>query len=268
MTVLSARWSAAPRRVAVIVPPVAVGIAFLVLWELAVTVFDISAFLLPKPSAIWSALLDQWSIIMEAARSTASNAITGLVIGVVLGVFAALLTSRSRSAREIVTPIAAGIAAMPIIALAPVFNVWFGITTSTAKQLVVTIVVFMPVFVNVSKGLAQAEATQLELMRSFAASPAAVMRKVRIPTALPYLFSALRLAASLSIIAAIVAEYFGGRRDALGVYIQQAAGLTRYDQAWAGVLVACVIGISLFVVVLIAERVAMPWAGSQRQQRS
>lgn len=258
---MSSTWR---RRLAVVLPPVVVGVGFLALWELAVNVFEIDAFLLPKPSAIWNALIDDWPVIWSATRTTAYVAITGLLAGSALGILAALVAARFSIANSLLTPLAAAVAAMPIVALAPLFNKWFGITTPTANQAVVTVVVFFPVFVNTAKGLTQVSPSALELMRSYAAGPTTVLRRVRLPNALPFLFGSLRLAGSLSVIAAIVAAYFGGSRDNLGVYITQTAGFSRYANAWAAVLMACVLGLVLFAATTLLERLAMPWHSARR----
>ena len=133
----------------------------------------------------------------------------------------------------------------------------------------VAAVVFFPVMINVTKGLTQVERGHLELLASYAASPGRVTRAVRVPNALPYLFAALEVAASLAVIAAIVTEYFGGPREARGVYIAQQAGLFRFTEAWAAVVAAAAIGLGLYALVLVAERLATPWQrpASRRARR-
>jgi NitT/TauT family transport system permease protein len=123
----------------------------------------------------------------------------------------------------------------------------------------VLVLVFFPVFINTARGLVQVDPSQLELMDSYAAGRWSVMRHVRIPNALPYLFTAMKLASSLAVIGAIVAEYFGGRQDALGQIITQNAGLTRYAAAWAAVAAGALIGGALYALVVIGERLAIPW---------
>ena len=124
---------------------------------------------------------------------------------------------------------------------------------------VVVVVVFFPVFVNTARGLLEVESAQLELMRSYGAPELAVLRQVRIPNALPFFLTSLRLAAPLSVIAAIVAEYFGGPQNRLGPVITQNASVARYDVAWAAIVVASVIGLALFAIAVVVERLAMPW---------
>jgi NitT/TauT family transport system permease protein len=130
---------------------------------------------------------------------------------------------------------------------------------------VVVVLVFFPVFINTARGLIEADPSHLELMNSYAAGRWRVMRDVRIPNALPYLFSAMKLSSSLAVIGAIVAEYFGGRQDVLGQVITQQAGLTRYAEAWAAVVAGAVIGAALYTIVVVAERLGISWDATGQQ---
>ena len=247
------------RRLVQLLPPLLVGVAFLTLWEVFVVVKDIKPFLLPKPSLIWQQMRDGHSEIWAAAIHSGTNALVGLVCGTVLGVGFALVSSRFRVLSDMVTPLAAGLNAMPIIALAPLFNNVFSTTSAIPRRLVVTIIVFFPVFINVLKGLTQVDPTHLELMRSYAASDTEIARRVRVPNALPFLFTALKVAASLCVIAAVVAEYFGGLQDGLGSRITSAAANSAYGRAWAYVAGSCALGLVFFLAAVVLERLAMPW---------
>ncbi|HUG85731.1 MAG TPA: ABC transporter permease subunit [Euzebya sp.] len=254
----AAAW--ARRRAGGILAPLAGGIAILLIWEVVLAVLAPERFLLPRPSVIALALVEHAEQIGSAARSTGYVAVTGLLAGIVLGVVAALLVSLSRTVGEAVTPMAVAVNAMPIIALAPVFNAWFGSLAPRSNQAVVAVVVFFPVFIGTVKGLTQVETIHLELMESMAASRWRILREVRIPGAMPYFFTACKVVASLAVIAAIVDEYFGGRQDALGPLIVQSAGLSRYDDAWAAVAAGAAMGIALYLAVVLIERLSMPWA--------
>ncbi|GJM36921.1 MAG: ABC transporter permease [Acidimicrobiales bacterium] len=246
-------------RISTIVVPLVFGAIFFSLWEWMVRAFDIKQFLLPSPSSIYTAVGDNAQRIWDGVEITGGNAVYGLIVGSIIAILAALLSSRWDWFSDVVTPIASGMAAVPIVSLAPVFNIWFGSTNSFSRRLVVIVVVFFPVFVNVTKGLTQVDSIHVELMRSQAASEWSVIRRVRIPNAIPFLMSSLRLASSLAIISAIVAEYFGGTQGSLGQLITQSAGLSRYDIAWAAVLGASAVGIAMFAAVAAVEWVAMPW---------
>ncbi len=255
------------QRLNSLIPAAIAGVVLFGLWELAVRLLGIQEFLLPKPSSIVQALSDNWSStegvgtvsLRQAGWNTAKIAISGLVVGVVLGALLALLVTRFTKLGRTVTPFAVAANATPIVALAPIFNAWFGLTSPVSNQAVVVVVVFFPVFVNTARGLLEVEPDQLELMRSYGASPLSILRQVRIPNAAPFFLTSLRLAAPLSVIAAIVAEYFGGPQDRLGPVITQNASFARYDVAWAAIVVASAVGLALFVLAVSIERLAMPW---------
>ncbi len=247
--------------------PLIAGVVILGGWELTLLVTSPDGFMLPPPSEIVGAMADNWSAVWEAALNTGFVIVTGLVVGVLVGVAAALLVTRFRTANEIITPLAVALNAVPIIALAPIFNAWFGLLGARSNQAIVVVLVFFPIFINTAKGLTQVEPSQIELMESYAAGKWTITREVRIPNAMPFFFTALKLSSSLAVIAAIVAEYFGGRQDALGPLITQSAGLTRYDDAWAAVLAGTFIGAVLYGLAGLFERLAMPWHASIRSER-
>ncbi len=249
-------------------PAVVVGIVFFGTWEIFMRILKLKEFLLPKPSSIVKEVVNQWSgaegtlstaPLKTAGWNTGYIAVTGLILGLVLGVTLALTVTRFRRIGGTLTPFAVAVNATPIIALAPIFNNWFGITGNFSNQAIVMVVVFFPVFINTAKGLTDVHPDQLELMRSYGSSDFTILRRVRIPNAIPFFLTSLRLAAPLCVIAAIVAEYFGGPQDRLGPVITQNASFTRYDSAWAAIVVASAIGLSLFGLALLVERFAMPW---------
>ncbi len=256
--VVATRGRPAWARPAIVLPPVIVGVVGLVGWELVVDVFHIQKFLLPKPSAILDAFVENRTAIWTGARKTGWVAISGLVVGVFVAVVAALLCSRSKVLAGVLTPLASALAATPIVALAPVYFKWFGQVAPTAKQAVVVSVVVFPVLVGTARGLLDCQAVHLELMRTYAAGEWRTMREVRVPNALPFFFTSLKVASSLAVIAAIVSEYFGGEQGTLGGVITQSAGLSRYDRAWAAVLAASILGMGLYALVSIIERLALP----------
>jgi NitT/TauT family transport system permease protein len=256
------------RRLGYYSPTVAIALAVILLWELIVIVFNIQQFLLPKPSAIFSEFMlqvnlwltpDERSILFDASGATFWEAIGGFVIGCGSGILIALITSRWTIVSEATMPFAIAANSVPIIAFAPIMNNWFGITNPASKMAIVAIIVFFPTMINSVRGLTLVDVSQLELMRSYAAKPSHILFKLRIPNALPYIFSALRVASSLSVIGAVVSEFFGGPRATLGVYITQEASGFNFASAWSAILMASLIGIAFYVVVLLLERWLMPW---------
>ena len=249
-------------------PAVLVAVGFILLWQAAVTVLEIERFVLPAPFAIGQAFGTYFSEIWAAASYTATEAVGGLVIGVVAGLLVGGLTARSVGVRESVLPFAIAINSIPIIAFAPIMNNWFGLANPMSKMMVAALLVFFPVMINTVRGLTSVDQAALELMRSTAASDLTVLRKVRIPNALPYIFTSLKVAATLATIGAIVGEYFGAPRASLGQYIAQHAAYFNFERSWAAIVLAAAIGIGLYLLVLLAERLLMPWHTSFRAQES
>lgn len=274
-TMTAKSWTAdIRRRVLYYFPTIAIAVAVILLWEFLVVIFNIQQFLLPKPSAIFSEFMlqvdlwlkpDERSILFDASGATFWEAIGGFVIGCGSGILIALITSRWTIVSEATMPFAIAANSVPIIAFAPIMNNWFGITNPASKMAIVSIIVFFPTMINTVRGLTLVDAEQLELMRSYAAKPAHVMFNLRIPNALPYIFSALRVASALSLIGAVVAEFFGGPRATLGVYITQQASDFDFAKAWTAILMASLIGIGFYLTVLILERRLMPWHVSFRE---
>ncbi len=239
--------------------PIAVGVLFLAGWQALVVGNDIKPYLLPKPSAIWEQVVHNREDILTTARVTGTNALVGLLAGAILGILVALVASRFRVLDSMLVPLAAAVNAMPIIALAPIFNTMFSTTSSVPRRLVVALVVFFPLFINALRGLRQVAPIHRELMDSYAAGGWTFARTVRIPGALPFVFTGLRLGAALAVIAAVVAEYFGGLQNGLGTRITSAASNTAYPRAWAYVAAACALGLLFYLVATALERIAMPW---------
>ncbi len=252
------------RRLANWLPAAVLFVGGLLFWEAIVRAFSIKGFILPAPSAIASAFVAEWAALRTAGVSTFATALAGLAVGVSLAILSALAAARWTPVRDGAMPLAIAANSTPIIVLAPIANSWFGLRSAWGTILVVSVLVFFPIMINLVKGLLSAESSQLELMQSYAASDRSVLWKLRLPGALPYLFSALKVAASLSLIGAIVKEYFGGSQERLGQYITSKAGLFQFEEAWAAIVLASVFGILLYVAISIFERWAIPWHVSIR----
>jgi NitT/TauT family transport system permease protein len=133
---------------------------------------------------------------------------------------------------------------------------------------IAAVICFFPVMVNTLRGLTSVRPESIELMRSYAAGDVEIFRRVRIPNSLPYVFTGLKVATVLAMIAAIVGDYFGGSQEALGILIRRSAGIFAFDQAWAAILVASVLGILFYGAVALVERLAMSWHPSIRGARA
>jgi len=259
------------RRIRWYAPAVAVFLLTLVLWEMLVGIVRSQGLPLPAPTEIVRALIDNWSTgqwpIGASAAATLFEALGGLVIGTVLGVLVAGITARFVTARELLMPLAIGASAVPIIAFAPLMNNWFGVLSPVSKMMIVAVLVFFPVVVNVTRGLTQVEPAAIELMRSYASSDWDVLWHVRVPNALPYFFTALKVGATLSLIGAIVGEYFGGSSTVLGRVVVQSASALRFDVTWAAIIIGAVTGIVLYLAIAAVERLVIPWHASMRAEQ-
>jgi NitT/TauT family transport system permease protein len=252
------------------VPAALILVGVLVAWEVLVQVSGVKGFILPAPSAIWAALVENWTVgyaILPAAQVTLYEAMGGLVLGTILGAATALVVSRFPGSRDTVLPLAIAINAIPIVAFAPIANNWFGILSPLSKMAIAAALVYFPIMINVLRGLTQVEPSALELMRSYAAGTGTVTRQVRIPNALPFFLTGLKVATTLSLIGAVVGEYFGGLSATLGRVVVAAASELRFDVTWAAILMVSLTGIVLYLAVVLLERLLIPWHASVRGEQ-
>ena len=212
--------------------------------------------MLPSPTTIGVELVERWGIISNAMLITATNALIGLVIGALVAIVFAALAAAVKPIDGMLAPIVAAIAVVPIVALTPILNTMFGASSQFGRQAVAALAAFVPVFVNVLRGLRQTTPVHRDLLRASAASAAQTFRVLTLPTALPYLMTGLRIASSLAVIAALVAEYFGGPADGIGTAIATYAKSGRAALAWAFVAGGILIGLIFFLVTSLLEKLA------------
>jgi NitT/TauT family transport system permease protein len=222
-------------------PALVFGVSFLALWEAAVRGFDLKPYFLAAPSKIFEQFFKNYSRIWEASMVSGGNAFVGLLVGTVFGVAMSFILSRYRFLGELITPLAIALNAIPIFVLVAVLNNMYSITSEIPRRVMVTLVVYFIVLVNVAKGLTQVRSTHVELMRSYAASEFVILRKVRVPNAVPYLFTALKVAAPASVITAFVSRITSNIANA------------KNAAAWAYVLGACLLGLAFYTVSIILE---------------
>ena len=249
----------------VVLPGLFSGAAFLAAWEGFVRWRHIKRLVLPRPTEILSAFGHDFSLIRRSMQVTGANALIGLLVGTVVGGLIAIATNRYRIVSEIVGPLEVAARTVPIVVIVAILNGMFSLDTETPRRVMVTIAVFFIVYVNVTRGLRQHDATKSELMDSYAASPRKMLLKVRIPMAMPYFFTAIRISAPVAVVTSFVAEYFGGRQNGLGYRITSAFSASRQSEGWAAVFGACLLGLIFFIAGSLLEYVALPW---QRQRPS
>jgi NitT/TauT family transport system permease protein len=240
-----------------------------------VRVFNIQQFILSRPTAILDELISEIrlaitpggnSFLFQSTAVTLTEAVGGYFMGCGAGILVALVTARWTIISEALMPFAIAANSVPIIAFAPITNNWFGAVNPTSKMVIVAVIVFFPTMINTVRGLTLIDPRQLELMESYAAKPSKILLAVRIPNALPFIFSALRVACSLSVIGAIVGEFFGGQRTSLGQFIGDRISKSNFAQTWTAIIMASLIGIIFYYVVLLVERWVMPWHVSFRKR--
>jgi len=253
------------RRAVDWLPALVVLVAALALWQGLIAAFHVQQFLLPKPTEIAKSLWDDRHTLWPAGWYTFQEALGGFAGGSALGILVATVIARFRVVGTALMPIAIAANAIPIIAFAPIFDAWFNPLSQESKMAIAGVLCFFPVMVNTLRGLTSVRPQQIELMRAYAAGELEIYRRVRFPTALPYIFTALKVASVLAMIGAIVGEYFGGAFNALGVLIRSDAQILDFVTAWAGIVVASVLGIALYLTVAIAERIVVRWAPATRE---
>ncbi len=246
------------------VPAIVVFLLGIGLWQGLTTAFDVETFLLPKPTDIAQAFWDDKGTLWDYGVYTFKEAAGGFALGSGLGILTALLLARFRIVGRALLPFAVAANAVPIIAFAPITNNWFGLLNPFSKMAIAAVICFFPVMVNTLRGLTSVDPGSIELMRSYAAGDMAVFREVRIPSSLPFMFTGLKVAAVLSMIGAIVGEYFGGPTNALGVSILNDTQLFNFPRAWAGIVLASAFGIVFYGAVALAERLTTSWHPSAR----
>jgi NitT/TauT family transport system permease protein len=236
------------------VAPVLLGIVAILVWQGAVTAFDIKPFILPGPIQIGQQFTTNVDNVLVGMRVTGWNALVGLIGGAVLGILVAIIAALIRLVDGLAAPIVAALAVVPIVALAPVLYTMFGAGAETARQLVAGLAVFVPVYFNTLKGLRQVRPVHRDLMRSYASTRWQSTRTVTLPTALPFVFTGLRIASSLAVISALIAEYFGGPVGGLGRAITSSASSSNYGLAWAYVLGSIILGLVFYCAALGLEK--------------
>ncbi|WP_425099010.1 ABC transporter permease [Tropicibacter sp. S64] len=245
--------------------PVIFGLTILVLWESFVRGFTISPVLLPPPSAIVTAFLSKTDVLWgDLVQTFFKGALSGYVIGCGSAFLIALLIDRSPFLQRGLLPVGNFIAALPIVGLAPIMVMWFGFDWQS-KAAVVVAMVFFPMLVNTVQGLQATDSMQRDLMRTYAASYTQTLVNLRLPAAMPFIFNGLKIATTLALIGAIVAEFFGSPIRGMGFRISTEVGKLALDMVWAEIAVAAVLGSAFYGTVALFEKRATFWHPSQRK---
>lgn len=248
------------RRVA---PLLLIGL-FLVAWEVLCRALDVKTYLLPTPSRIWEELVKQGPSLVEHTWITTYEMLLGFVLATVVGIGLAVFIVSSPLFDRAIMPVLIFSQTVPKIAIAPLFIVWFGFGP-TAKVLVAFLICFFPIVLDAAVGLRSVSPEMLNLARSMGASWWDIFVKIRVPTALPYIFSGLKVAITLAVVGAVVGEFVGATKG-LGYILLKANGELNTPLLFAAIAILTAIGIAFYYVLEAAERIMIPWHVSRRTQ--
>jgi ABC-type nitrate/sulfonate/bicarbonate transport system permease component len=246
-------------------PPLLFIAALLVAWEAYCRLAGVSPVVLPAPSRILEQL---WSFRADAVRHTLptlTETATGLAVSVVVSVAAAVVMDRFETVRRALQPLLVASQTVPVVAIAPLLVLWFGFGLAP-KVLIVVLVTFFPVTIALLDGFAAASGEATDLLRSLGASRGQLFRKLRWPAALPSFFTGLRIAATYGVIGAVFGEYVGAY-EGLGIWMQLSQNAFRTDLVFAAILLASVLSVALFGLVVVLERLVIPWYSASRPAR-
>ncbi len=228
--------------------------------ELIVIALGIRPYVLPRPSAVFEAILRTPAAYRDAIIRTGLETLYGFAAGALFGIGIGIAFSRLRFLRETVFPIFIVSQTIPVIAFGALVVMWFG-NTILAKSVIVFYLTFFPVTVNTLLGMRAVDQKQVQLLKSFGASEGEILRKLRFPTALPHIFVALRIASALGLAGAVVGEWFGDTTG-LGVLLLQGMYAENMVAIWASVFCSALLGVALFSAIGFAERRIVFWGGS------
>ena len=244
--------------------PTIFGITLLVVWEGLVRGLGVSPVILPPPSMIGAKIATSMPILMaDLLQTFAKGALTGYIIGCGAAILTAIIIDRSPFLQRGLLPVGNFIAALPIIGTAPILVMWFGFDWHS-KAAVVVVMVFFPMLVNTVQGLAATDSMQRDLMRTYAGGYWNTLFKLRLPAAMPAIFNGLKIATTLALIGAIVAEFFGSPTLGMGFRISVEVGRLGLDMVWAEITIAALAGSAFYGVITMIEKGVTFWHPSQR----
>jgi NitT/TauT family transport system permease protein len=245
------------RKVVNALLPIALLVAVVVLWATSVRFFAIPEYLLPSPEKVIAKIAEEWPLFLRHGAATLTVILSGFMVSVVVGFTLALAVVLNSTVERTVMPIVVGSQTIPKVAIAPLFVVWLGFGMEP-KIAVTFLISFFPVVVSSVAGLKAVENDMLDLVRSMGAGSLKSILKVRIPTALPQVFSGLKIAITSAVVGAIVAEFVGSDTG-LGYLLLTSTATLDGPLVWASLLILVAIGISLFVAMIQIERAVIPW---------
>jgi NitT/TauT family transport system permease protein len=244
--------------------PALFGVTVLVLWEGTVRGLQVPSVILPAPSVIWDRIIASLPTLWEDfVQTILKGALSGYLIGCGAAILTAIVVDRFPFLQRGLLPVGNFVAALPIVGIAPILVMWFGFDWQS-KAAVVVVMVFFPVLVNTVAGLAATDRMQRDQMATWSASYAQSLLKLRLPAAMPFVFNGLKIATTLALIGAIVAEFFGSPIRGMGFRISTSVGQLALDMVWAEIAVAALAGSAFYGLVALIEKSVTFWHPSQR----
>jgi len=255
-----------PARIArQVLAPLVTLVAIVAGWQAYVSLRDVPEYLVPGPGAVLDRLLDDPALFYGQGLITLTEAVLGLLLGGGVAFAVGVALAHSRALERSILPWAIVLKVTPIVAVAPMFTIWFGFGT-LPKVLIAALITFFPVLINAITGLRAVNPGTLDVLRSLRASPLEVFLKLRLPSSLPFLFASVKVAVTLSLIGAVVAEW-SGSGDGLGRVILLAHSNLDLPTMFAGVFTLASLGVALTVLVTLLERRLLFWHESVRDSQ-
>ena len=237
-------------------------LVFLVIWEILVIVLNIKPYLLPRPTTVLQTIIERWSTLLEHGWVTAYEMLVGYFVAIAVGVPLAIFITASPTFDRFITPILLFAQTVPKIAIAPLFLIWFGFGMAP-KVWVAFLISFFPIVIDTAVGLRSISTDMIDLARSMGATRTQIFTRFRLPTSLPYLFSGLKVAATLAVVGAVVGEFVGADKG-LGYLLLVANSNLQTALLFATIVFLTFQGLILFYIIEFLERLLIPWHVSQR----
>ena len=259
-------WDAAFQRIRAWGMPIIILAALVGAWELWVQVGDVPKWQLPAPSAIAVELAESRALLWDNTLVTLKEVALGFLAALAAGVILAALITYSRILESSIYPIVIASQTVPVIAIAPLLLIWVGYGIEP-KIIIVALIAFYPIAVNTVDGMKSVDPDMVSMMRSLGASRWQIFSKLQVPTSLPFMFSGIKIGISVSVIAAVIAEWVGGNAG-LGYLITYSQPLFLTARVFAAIVLLSVMGISLFALASLLERLMLPWYHTEKKAKS
>ena len=253
---LITRWS----------PPLLIIVAIIGAWEGYVRIFDVQRWLLPTPSVVAKTLVENPRMLLGHTWVTLEEVLVGFGFALVVGLLLASAIALSRNLQRAIYPFVIASQTIPIIVIAPLLLIWVGYGLAP-KVIVVALISFFPIVVNTVDGLKSVDPDMVSLMRTMGANRFQIFVKVQIPSALPFIFSGVKIAIAVSVIGAVIGEW-SASSEGLGYLMIRSKSQFLTERVYAALVILSAMGIGLFIVAGLVEKLMIPWWHNERRQRT